>query len=543
MTILQALIQLRDDIKLWCINNFNHKLNKNLGTEESGKFLTVDANGDIVTVASTYTHPTHTAKSSGLYKVTVDGTGHVSGATAVTKSDITALGIPGQDTTYSAADDENYGLIKGGGDVMIEDGIIYILSSSHTHNINNLYTEIDSNKGKVLTTNDSGEVVASSITSVELDYLSNVTSDIQNQLNKKAGEKVAGKVYTETDSATNTTTTFTAGNGAEVFNNYSDNKAIGVNSTAAGEYTSAYGLASYAGGHRSTASNDSAYATGCGTHASGKQSYTEGLYTQARGIASHAAGEYTVADANHQFVVGRYNTIVYGTDYKDFETDAGKTLYPSDTGVFIVGTGTSNEDRKNGFRVAVDGSCYSHDIQISNGADYAEYFEWFDGNVEDEDRRGRFVTLDCNKIRYATFEDDYILGIISATPSVIGDARSEYWDGRYLKDIFGEDIYETVNIPESKDENGVVTAPARIEYRQIINPKYDPNIKYTSREFRKEWDAVGLVGKLVVIDDGTCQVNGYCYPSVDGIATYSKERTNYRVIERLDDTHVRVFIK
>ncbi len=29
MTILEALIQLRDDIKVWCINNFNQKLNKN----------------------------------------------------------------------------------------------------------------------------------------------------------------------------------------------------------------------------------------------------------------------------------------------------------------------------------------------------------------------------------------------------------------------------------------------------------------------------------------------------------------------------------
>ena len=49
-----------------------------------------------------YTHPTYTAHSSGLYKITVDGTGHVSAATAVAKADITALGIPGQDTTYSA---------------------------------------------------------------------------------------------------------------------------------------------------------------------------------------------------------------------------------------------------------------------------------------------------------------------------------------------------------------------------------------------------------------------------------------------------------
>jgi len=48
-------------------------------------------------------HPTYTSKSSGLYKITVDGTGHVSAATAVAKADITALGIPGSDTntTYT----------------------------------------------------------------------------------------------------------------------------------------------------------------------------------------------------------------------------------------------------------------------------------------------------------------------------------------------------------------------------------------------------------------------------------------------------------
>lgn len=53
--------------------------------------------------ANKYTHPSYTAKSAGLYKVTVDSTGHVSAVSAVTKTDITALGIPAQDTntTYS----------------------------------------------------------------------------------------------------------------------------------------------------------------------------------------------------------------------------------------------------------------------------------------------------------------------------------------------------------------------------------------------------------------------------------------------------------
>ena len=80
-----------------------------IGYSENGKNYPVELNSSgqmFVNVPWTdnntvYTHPTYTAKSSGLYKVTVDGTGHVSGTAAVTKSDITALGIPAQDTTYT----------------------------------------------------------------------------------------------------------------------------------------------------------------------------------------------------------------------------------------------------------------------------------------------------------------------------------------------------------------------------------------------------------------------------------------------------------
>ena len=65
----------------------------------------------VATGANAYTHPSHAAKSSGLYKVTVDSQGHVSAATAVAKSDITALGIPAQDTTYSDATTSASGLM------------------------------------------------------------------------------------------------------------------------------------------------------------------------------------------------------------------------------------------------------------------------------------------------------------------------------------------------------------------------------------------------------------------------------------------------
>lgn len=82
--------------------------------------VTVGGSGNAVTTASfsgtvltltkgatynNYSHPTGSgaSKSTGLYKFSTDSTSHISEVTAVTKSDITALGIPSSDTntTYS----------------------------------------------------------------------------------------------------------------------------------------------------------------------------------------------------------------------------------------------------------------------------------------------------------------------------------------------------------------------------------------------------------------------------------------------------------
>lgn len=62
--------------------------------------------------ANKYTHPTHTARTSGLYKITVDSLGHVIAVSAVQKSDITHLGIPDSDTTYDLASDYSNGLMS-----------------------------------------------------------------------------------------------------------------------------------------------------------------------------------------------------------------------------------------------------------------------------------------------------------------------------------------------------------------------------------------------------------------------------------------------
>lgn len=62
--------------------------------------------------ANRYTHPTHTARTSGLYKITVDSLGHVIAVSAVQKIDITSLGIPDSDTTYGLASAYSNGLMS-----------------------------------------------------------------------------------------------------------------------------------------------------------------------------------------------------------------------------------------------------------------------------------------------------------------------------------------------------------------------------------------------------------------------------------------------
>ena len=63
-------------------------------TAEKNKLATI-AEG-----ANKYVHPVYNKQSSGLYKIAVDSTGHVSGVWPVSKDDIVALGIPAQDTVY-----------------------------------------------------------------------------------------------------------------------------------------------------------------------------------------------------------------------------------------------------------------------------------------------------------------------------------------------------------------------------------------------------------------------------------------------------------
>lgn len=110
--------------------------------KETGKGLSsndyTDAEKTKLAGLSNYTHPTHTAKTSGLYKVTVDAQGHVSATAAVAKADITALGIPAQDTTYSPATASANGLMTSD-DKNKLDGITIATDAEVTEMLNEVF--------------------------------------------------------------------------------------------------------------------------------------------------------------------------------------------------------------------------------------------------------------------------------------------------------------------------------------------------------------------------------------------------------------------
>jgi hypothetical protein len=114
------------------------------------------------------------------------------------------------------------------------------------------------------------------------------------------------------------------------------------------------------------------------------------------------------------------------------------------------------------------------------GFDYAEMFEWSDGNVNNDDRIGTTVVFTSDgKIRPATNDDppNLIFGCVSATYGILGNTQWGEWQGKHLKDDYGRDIL---------GEDG----------KPILNPNYNEEQTYTDRMSRPEWEAIGLLGRL-----------------------------------------------
>jgi hypothetical protein len=214
---------------------------------------------------------------------------------------------------------------------------------------------------------------------------------------------------------------------------------------------------------------------------------------------------------------------------------------------------------------------------ITSGFDYAEYFEWEDGNTCKEDRFGYFVGLGTERthtIKVASSAEE-VIGVTSKTAGMIHDAGGIHWSGAITRDeLLGPKTtfsYKSKLIPyikkeclgtryisllkEFPDEKNILhkfvdLGPLPDKLREEIlnlepqecivsNPAYNPQRPYVPRSRRSEWIPVGLMGKIAVRDDGSCIPGGSC-DCRKGIATKGQK---WKILRRISHHTVLILFK
>ena len=389
----------------------------------------------------------------------------------------------------------------------------------------------------------------------------------------------------------------------------SSSTAMGKGTTASGAYSTAMGGFSTASddystamGDGTTASASSSTAMGSGTTASGWFSTAMGSFSTASASSSTAMGYGTKASASSSTAMGNGTTAsgIYSTamGYQGGTGSAGTTLL----GVAYSATPATvtTADLNLVFKVNQAGNGYFDGAADIGAADYAEYFESFDGTPLE---RGHFVSFveGSNCLEYGNAD---IVGIVSSSPAVVGDSQSLHYKGKYKKDEFDTYIRETVVVTEelhalfthqqgeawevvnsgslpgsvetflieikNKETQEVletITEEAALAgdrlydfevevvgtythtmIDKVLSDTYDEALDYVPRSDRPEWSPVGLLGKLWVhlAADEIVKVGDYITSDTGGKAVLCarSDASAFRVLDVNNEFNlVKVFYK
>lgn len=271
------------------------------------------------------------------------------------------------------------------------------------------------------------------------------------------------------------------------------------------------------------------------------------------GSGNKITGKYSMA-------FGKNNTITH--DYSIL-VGIGATTTASKQMIFAAGSGPTIKIDYNA------GKFYADDSVVGTPADYAEFFEWADGNPNGEKRFGYAVSLvDGGKI---SIGNEKLLGIISSNPGFIGDGGEFNWSNKYQLDEWGlkkMELYYTVDIQieenekltsktiwidsewnqySSEPKNDLQKAQHLISEKHtlteeqisskkpekvyLLSENYNPDIPYIPRSERKEYAVVGLLGKLRVRTSEQITSKFIDFDR-NGMAINGK---TYRVLENIKD--------
>lgn len=212
-------------------------------------------------------------------------------------------------------------------------------------------------------------------------------------------------------------------------------------------------------------------------------------------------------EISHTANGGDYSQIMASSAVKLDDSMDYVTVWGWGAGAASVGNQRIRIESRNGRIKATDTTV--------QGFDYAEYFE---NQVLGEIPAGTIVTLVDGKVEAAKSNTDVILGAISKTAGVIGNSASFVWQGRYLKDEFGEELLEDTpwvkghyidpDTDEVIDYNGpasqvdistLIDPVTSVQALPVENPDYDPDTPYVDRSERKDqWSLVGILGQLYI---------------------------------------------
>lgn len=205
------------------------------------------------------------------------------------------------------------------------------------------------------------------------------------------------------------------------------------------------------------------------------------------------------------------------------------------------------------------------------GSDYAEYWEWEDGNLKQEDRRGHFVTFSDqypDKIKLA-IPDDPILGVVTTSAGLVGNSAELAWHGAIEYDEFNQplamydryaDLKRAVQrlgfAVESRSESELYQIlmgyeiesaqfndPARVRPLKLVPSfNFDPTRKYVPRSKRTEWACIGIMGQVVVKESypGATTPGKYATTGSDGKAILGND---YRVLRRISHETVLILFR
>ena len=180
----------------------------------------------IASGANKYTHPSYTSRGSGLYKITVDSTGHVSAATAVAKSDIVALGIPGSDTNTHYTTHLYAGTSTGSANATTSNGSTHLIITDDSTVRNRI--KITGSGATTVSSDDEGNITINS-TDTNTTYslsglggIGTVNGSGSGGLNLSASKSgttatVSGSLKLRNSTAASNSSTYTAGGSSKFY--------------------------------------------------------------------------------------------------------------------------------------------------------------------------------------------------------------------------------------------------------------------------------------------------------------------------------------